>query len=282
MLVVFAVVARELVAVETVDIDHITESLAEAHVTVIIDTIADEHLSVVTKYGTVHQTGLLEFGVVVAHLGVDMTLARGDVGGSDDMGHGVAVVVVEGVRGDEELGTLHLHVVVEDRHLRLRVVLAPVRGECGVTVDHLASLEEIGIVVETVEVEAVGIKGGLAVLQHYIITGTSNLIVTVVVGVVAEERERVALIEFHMTKGLEGVADLVEIGTVAIETCPLMGEVHLTVEDRGVGIQALVVVEHVGVDEVDAGVLNLRPSGGTLSLFLGISIETGVAHQYTQ
>ena len=211
-----------------------------------------------------------------------MTLARGDVRGSDDMGHGVAVIVVEGVGGDEELGTLHLHVVVEDRHLRLRVVLAPVRGECGVTVDHLASLEEIGIVVETVEVEAVGIKGGLAVLQHYIITGTSNLIVTVVVGVVAEERERVALIEFHMTKGLEGVADLVEIGTVAIETCPLMGEVHLTVEDRGVGIQALVVVEHVGVDEVDAGVLNLRPSGGTLSLFLGISIETGVAHQYTQ
>ncbi len=61
-----------------------------------------------------------------------------------------------------------------------------------------------------------------------------------------------------------------------------MGEVHLTVEDRGIGIQALVVVEHVGVDEVDAGVLNLRPSGGTLSLFLGISIETGVAHQYTQ
>ena len=86
-----------------------------------------------------------------------------------------------------------------------------------------------------------------------------------------------------MTKGLKRVGGLVEIGTVAIESCPLMGEMHLAVEDSGIGIDPLVVVEHVSVDEVDAGVLNLRPTGGAFRLsFLGIGIKTGVAHQYTQ
>ena len=107
VLVVFAVVAREFVAVDGIDIDHIAEGLTEAHVTVVIDAVANEHLTVVAQYGTVHQTGLLEFGIVIAHLGVDMTLARGDVGGTDDMGHGVAVVVVEGVGGDGKTDRSH-------------------------------------------------------------------------------------------------------------------------------------------------------------------------------
>ena len=62
-----------------------------------------------------------------------------------------------------------------------------------------------------------------------------------------------------------------------------MGEMHLTVEDGGIGIEALVEVEHVGMLKVDTAVVNLCPTGRTLGLsFLSIGVETGVAHQYTQ
>ena len=50
-----------------------------------------------------------------------------------------------------------------------------------------------------------------------------------------------------------------------------MSEVYLAVEDSGIGIDPLVVVEHVGVDKINAGVLDLRLAGRSLSLsFLGL------------
>ena len=64
-----------------------------------------------------------------------------------------------------------------------------------------------------------------------------------------------------MAKGLEGVAGLIEIGTVAVETGTLMGEVNLSVEDGGIGVQHLVEVQHIGMDKVDTGVLNLGSAG---------------------
>ena len=86
-----------------------------------------------------------------------------------------------------------------------------------------------------------------------------------------------------MAKGLEGVAGLIEIGTVAVKTGTLMGEVNLSVEDGGIGVQHLVEVQHIGMDEVDPLILNLWPTGRALGLsFLGIGGETGIAHQHTQ
>ena len=83
-----------------------------------------------------------------------------------------------------------------------------------------------------------------------------------------------------MTKGLKGVGSLVEIGAVAIQSCPLMGKVYLTVEDGGIGIDLLVVVEHVSMDKVDARILDLGAACRALRLsLLGIGVKTGVAHQ---
>ena len=103
------------------------------------------------------------------------------------MGQRVVVVVIERIGGEEHIGILHLHVVVEDRHLRLGVVLAPVGGECGVAVDHLTTLEKVDVVVDAIEIEAVRIEDGLAMFEHDIIASTANLIVAVVVGIVAEK-----------------------------------------------------------------------------------------------
>ena len=86
-----------------------------------------------------------------------------------------------------------------------------------------------------------------------------------------------------MSEGFERVGGFIEIGAVAIEASTLVSEVDLTVEDGGVGIQALVIVEHIGMNKIYTGILNLRPTGWALGLsFLGISVETGVTHQYTR
>ena len=85
-----------------------------------------------------------------------------------------------------------------------------------------------------------------------------------------------------MTEGLEGVAGFVEIGAVAVEARPLVGEMHLSIQDGGIGIEALVVMEHIGMDEVDAGVLCLGSTGSALALLLGEGIATGEIRQHTE
>ena len=135
---------------------------------------------------------------------------------SDDMGNGVCIVVIKRVGRQIELGRLHLHVVVEYRHLGLCIVFTPVRGQCGLPVDHFSAFEEISVVVKAVEVERVGIEGRLAVLQHHIIACPGHLLVAVVVSIVRHQREGVALVHPHMTESLERVAGLIEIGTVAV------------------------------------------------------------------
>ena len=114
ILVVLSIVAREFVAIDGVDINHIIERLTEAHLTVVVDAVAHKHPAIVGKYGTVHKSGTLQLRVVIALLRIDMVVAGGDVGRTDDMGHRVVSVVIECVRREEEVGVLHLHIVVED------------------------------------------------------------------------------------------------------------------------------------------------------------------------
>ena len=173
------------------------------------------------------------------------------------MGHREAGVVIKCIGGEEELGALHLNIVVEYRHLCLGVVLAPVGGERGLAVNHLSALEEVGVVVKTVEVETIGIKRGLFVLKHHVIAGAGHLLVAIVIGIIAEQREGVALIHLYMAESLERVAGLVEVGTIAIKAGSLVGKMHLAIEYGGIGILGLVVVQHIGMNQINAGVLRL-------------------------
>ena len=262
---VLAVVAGELVLVDGIDVDDVVIGLADARLLVVPDAVADEHLALVAEDGAIEEAGPLVAGVVVAALGVDMAASRSDVGWSDNLGHAGMGVVVERVSGEVHVGGAHLDVEVEDGNLRIGIILAPVGDEVGLAVDHLAALEEVGVVVEAVEVQAVGIEGRLAVAQLNVIAGHSHLVVAVVVSIVAEEREGVALIHFDMAEGLEGVGGLVEIGTVAMEGGSFVAELDLAVEDLGFGVDVAVVTEAVGMYEVD--VLVLR--SGATRLLLG-------------
>ena len=102
------------------------------------------------------------------------------------MRHRQTRVIIQGVGSEEELRALHLYIVVEHRHLGLGVVLTPVGGECGLAVDHLSALEEVGVIIQTVEVETIGIESCLLVFQYHVVTGTGHLLVTIVISVVAE------------------------------------------------------------------------------------------------
>ena len=266
LLVVLTVVARHAVLIDGVGIDDIAEGLVQSALTVVIDAVADELSALVVQDRAVHEPCTFELRVIVALLGVDMAVAGDDVGGADDMGHGEARVVIERVGGQIKVLVAHLHVVVEDRHLRLRVILAPVGRQRGALVHHLASFEEIGIVVEAVEVQRVGIERRLAVLQHHVIACLRHLVVTIVVGVVGEERERVALVYLNMSEGLEGVGLLVEVGAVAVEAGADVGEVDVAVQNLCIAVLVLVVVQPVGMHEIDPLVLRLCR---TASPFLG-------------
>ena len=106
-------------------------------------------------------------------------------------------------------------------------------------------------------------------LEHHVITGTGHLLVAIVIGIVTRERHRVTLVHPHMSESLKRVAGLIEIGTVAIKACALMGEVHLTIENRGIWILILVEMEHVGMYEIHTGILYLSlPTDRTFLLLL--------------
>ena len=104
--------------------------------------------------------------------------------------------------------------------------------------------------------------------QHHIIAGTCHLLVTIVVGIVAKQREGITLIHLHMTESLERVAGLIEIGTVAIQTSSLMSEVNLTIKDGSIGILSLIVVQHIGMHQIYTGILSLGLTSGTTALLL--------------
>jgi hypothetical protein len=52
-----------------------------------------------------------------------------------------------------------------------------------------------------------------------------------------------------------------------------MSEVNLTVEDGGIGIQTLVIMEHVSMNKIYTGVLSPGLSDRTLALLLGTGLS---------
>ena len=67
-----------------------------------------------------------------------------------------------------------------------------------------------------------------------------------------------------LTEGLKGIAGLIEIGTITIESGSDMGEVHLSIKDGRIGILVLVEMEYIGMNQIDARVLHPRFTGRTL------------------
>ena len=79
--------------------------------------------------------------------------------------------------------------------------------------------------------------------QHHVAAGTHHLLLTVVLGIVAGEREGITLLEPHMSERLYGVLLLIEIGTVAPQLCAIVAEMHLALDNLCARVVAE-LVEH--------------------------------------
>ena len=124
---------------------------------------------------------------------------------SHDMSYRRACIVVERVGGDMVLARIHLHAIIERRLTCSSAVGTPVAHQSVLAINEFATLEEVGKTIDAVVVERVGVKSLCAMFQHHIVTCVHHLVGAVVVGIVAGERERVALLEAHMSESLHRV-----------------------------------------------------------------------------
>ena len=169
------------------------------------------------------------------------------------MGYLRARVVMQGVGGDMILAREHLHSIIERGFTRCRAVCTPVAHQAVLAVYQFAALEEVGKTVHAVVVERVGIESLLAMLQHDVLAGVHHLLGTVVVGMVARERESVALGEAHVSECLNRVLHLKEVGAVAPQLHSGVLEMHLALDYLGPRHGSpLVVTQLVGMYKIHA------------------------------
>ena len=137
-------------------------------------------------------------------------------------------VIIERIRCDEAVTVVEFHIIIEHSLARTGVILSPVGHQVVFSVDQFSTLHEISRLVQSVVGEAIGIERLLAMLQHHILTRHHQFLGTVVRSNVAIQRERVALLETHVAKGLHRVRSLIIVGAVAPQMSPLVNEMHTT------------------------------------------------------
>ena len=93
--------------------------------------------------------------------------------------------------------------------------------------------------------------------QHHIESCLCHLLVAVIVGIVREESQGVALIHLNIAKGLERIRGLIEMSAVAEQFGSIMFELHMSVKDLCVRIFILVIRQHVRVYEIHPVVFRL-------------------------
>ena len=169
-------------------------------------------------------------------------------------------VIIERVGRDEAVTIVEFHIIIEHSLARTGVILSPVGHQVVFSVDQLSTLHEISRLVQSVVGEAVGIERLLAMLQHHIPARHHQFLGTVVGAHVAIQRERVALLETHVAKGLHRVRSLVIVGAVAPQMSPLVNEMHAAFCNLCVARRTIEVVSQlVGMLQIDLVVFHLRP-----------------------
>ena len=252
LFVVDEVVAVEFVFVLQIDVNHVAEGLAVARFVVVEKAVTrDGFLLIDHRRASVHLR-LVGFRVEKAVFGVDGAALRSHFRRSDNVGNRLLRVVVERVGGDEAVTVVEFHVVEENGLSRLGVVLSPVGNEVVLAIDEFSAIDEIGRVVESVVGQAVGVECLPTVLQDDILARRHQFFGTVVSAFIAGQRERVALLETHVSEGLHRVRRLVVIGAVAPQMGALMDEMDATLGNLHVGIGSVeVVAQHIGVVQID-------------------------------
>ena len=117
-------------------------------------------------------------------------------------------------------------------------------------VEDSSAFEEIAKFVESVVVQAVGVDGHRAVLEHYIVACPCQPVESVVIEHLAVEQQRVALIHVDIAEGVEGVGGFVVEGAVAIHEHAFVAELDIAHQDLRIGVQPVVEEQAVGMQQV--------------------------------
>ena len=73
------------------------------------------------------------------------------------------------------------------------MILTPVAGERRLAIDQFTTFEEVTEIIQAVIVQRVGIKRRFTMFENHITTGLRQLVVTIIIGIVAEQLQRVTL-----------------------------------------------------------------------------------------
>ena len=73
------------------------------------------------------------------------------------------------------------------------MVLTPVAGKRRLAIDQFTAFEKITEIIQAVIVQRVGIQRRFTMFENHITTGLSQLVVTIIIGIVAEQLQRVTL-----------------------------------------------------------------------------------------
>ena len=275
------IVAPEHVLVHHIGIFDIAKGLAQLLLTFPHHTVAHQALAVVGEDAALQQIGQFPMGVIVAQFRIDMAVTVVDIGGTHHMCNGCACIVVERIGDDDALGRfgrcrIHkAHVVIEHRIARGRIVFTPVAGQFVSLVHQPAALEEIAQVVETVIVEAVGIKDRIAMGEHHILPHTRQLVHAVVIEHIPVKGERIALHKPHMAEGIKRVGSLIVERTVAIHENAIVLKLH--VAHKELGREAHTVIKEHAID-----MQQMHPGVGRLPLCLGLGATRSCCQHHTQ
>ena len=167
------------------------------------------------------------------------------------MRHRCPGVIVQGIGLNESVRTPHTHVIIEHSLPCLSAVLTPVRRQLVITVNEPSPIEEVCKLIQSVVVEAVGIESLLIMLEHHVHSRMHDKFLSVVVGTVASQRERITLLEPHMSKRLDRIRGLIEIRTVTPELRPFVAELHLSCHNLRTGLRAIqVILQNVGMYQI--------------------------------
>ena len=191
---------------------------------------------------------MLGLRIVVAELAIDVVLAVLNVRRANNVSNSGLRIIMQRV-GDKNglwLGRRcrinQADVVIEDRFMRRRAVLAPIACQLIVVVEDLSAFEEVTEFIETVIVETVGVDGHSSVLEHNIISCPCQTVEAVIVKHFAIEMKRIALVHSDMTEGVEGVTVLVVKCTVAVHEYTFVAEADIAHKDLRRSMNVLVEV----------------------------------------
>ena len=216
-----------------------------------IERIARNGLVAIHDGGASEELRAVRTRVEVSVGGVYDALLRTHRRRSGDVSHRCSRVVMERIRSDMVMTAEHLHRIEERSLTCYGVILAPVTHQTVLSVHEFSSFEEVGVLVNAVIVERIGVKRLRTMLQHHIVSGMHHLLSSVIVGIVAGHGERVALLEAHVSERFHGVCLLKEVGAVAPKLGSGMREMHLSFQYLRIRNAAILVVSQlIRMDEI--------------------------------